>query len=237
MKKVGSIPGTSLIVALACALVAPAAARAQTPLAAAPAEPEPSAVAPAPPSAVAPPAPPAVAPPAPPAVASPASPAVAPPASPSTLAAGPPPAAPTAPARIPLRVALALEGASGVVTGPFRSGLVGLRLDGRFSDHVSLGAYAGVAGLKGKDGRVRAGIVLAVLEYALRAPGDTVRLPLRFSTGYLGANGPVARVSGGVSVAVGAHVDLVGTLASTVWITYNQNLLSADVALEVAYRF
>ena len=170
-------------------------------------------------------------------VAAPAGPtAVPPPPPPPVLAETPKLASPTPPAAIPLRLALELEAASGVITGPFQNGLVGVRLDGRFSDHVSLGGYLGVGGLKGKDGRVRAGLVLAVLEYMLRDPSATVRVPLRFSTGYLAANGPVARVGTGVSLAVGQRIDLVGELASMVWLTNNQNLLSLDGSLAVAFR-
>jgi hypothetical protein len=59
---------------------------------------------------------------------------------------------------------------------------------------------------------------------------------VRFSSGYLAVNGPVASVSGGLAIAVGKRTDLVGALGSTVWITNNQNLLSLDLALEVAFR-
>ena len=130
-----------------------------------------------------------------------------------------------------------VEGAGGIVTGSFRNGLLGVRLDGRFSERLSFGAYAGVGDLKGKDGRVRAALLLAVLEYMAGEPTSTVRFPLRFSSGYLALNGPVARLSGGLAIGVGKKTDLVGTVGSTVWITNNQNLLSLDFALEVAHRF
>jgi len=161
------------------------------------------------------------------------------PTGPAAVEVAPAPAPPVAPppARIPLRLALELEAASGVITGSFHNQLLGLRLDGRFSEHVSLGGYLGLGDLKAKDGRARAGLVLAVLEYMVGEPSATVRYPLRFASGYLAANGPVARVAGGLAVAVGQRIDLVGELAGMVWLTNNQNLLSLDAALELAYRF
>ena len=110
------------------------------------------------------------------------------------------------------------------------------RLDGRFAERLSFGGYLGVGDLKGKDGRTHAALVMAMLEYMAGFPAATVRCPLRFASGYLAVNGPVARLSGGLAIAVSKQVDLVGELASMVWITNNQNLLSLDLAFEVAYK-
>jgi hypothetical protein len=168
--------------------------------------------------------------------------ALAPATAPAQAAAPAPPpaavAASAAPAEegVPLRLALQLDEAGGVVTGSFHNQLIGARLDGRFSEHLSFGAYLGVGDLKGKDGRVHAALVRALLEYMAGDPAATVRYPLRFSSGYLAVNGPVAGVSGGLAIAVGKKVDLVGTVGPTVWITNNQNLLSLDLVLEVAFR-
>jgi hypothetical protein len=145
-------------------------------------------------------------------------------------------AAPAADA-VPLRLALALEAANGVVTGSFHNQLLGLRLDGRFSQHLSLGGYLGLGDLKGKDGRAHAGLVAAVIEYMAGDPAATVRYPLRFATGWLAANGPVARASVGLAIALGQKVDLVGEVASIVWVTNNQDLLSLGASVEVAYKF
>jgi hypothetical protein len=176
----------------------------------------------------------AAAPPAPPPLAAP----------PPSINATPPPsinATPSAPApaggeTIPLRLALTLEAATGVITGSFHNQLLGARLDGRFSEHLSLGAYLGLGDLKGKDGRAHAGLVMAVLEYMAGDPAATVRWPLRFASGYLASNGPVARVAGGLAIGLGKKVDLIGELASMVWLTNNQNLLSLDFGLELAFR-
>jgi len=155
---------------------------------------------------------------------------------PSSVAAAPAAPSETAGPAIPLRLAVELEAASGVVTGSFHNQLLGARLDGRFSEHVSLGGYLGYADLKGKDGRAHAALTYAALEYMAGDAAATVRYPLRFASGYLAANGPVVRVSGGLAIAVGKTVDLVGELASMVWLTNNQNLLSLDLGLELAFR-
>ena len=154
---------------------------------------------------------------------------------PSSVAATP--AAPPPASGIPLRLAVQVEAASGVVTGSFHNQLLGVRLDGRFSEHLSLGGYVGAANLKGKDGRAQALLTYAALEYLAGDPAATVRYPLRFASGWLAANGPVARVSGGLAIAVSKKVDLVAELAPMVWLTNNQILLSVALALEVAYRF
>lgn len=137
---------------------------------------------------------------------------------------------------IPLRLAVQLEAANGVVTGSFHNQLLGARIDGRFSEHMSLGGYLGFADLKGKDGRAHSALTYAALEYMAGDPAATVRYPVRFASGYLAANGPVARLSGGLAIAVGKKLDLIGELASMVWLTNNQNLLSLDVGLELAFR-
>ena len=162
----------------------------------------------------------------------PASPA-APPAPSLAVTPAPPPAASPG---IPLRASLQLEAANGVVTGGFHNQLLGARLDGGFSEHLSLGGYLGVADLKGKDGRAHAALTYAILEYRAGPPEARVRYPLSFASGYLTANGPVARVAGGLAVRLGTRVELVGELASMVWLTNNQNLLSLDGSLAVAFR-
>jgi hypothetical protein len=159
------------------------------------------------------------------------------PSAPSSVAATSTKADDAAVSGIPLRLAVQIEAANGVLTGSFHNALVGARLDGRFSEHVSLGGYVGYANLKGKDGRAHAALGYVALEYMAGDPASTVRFPVRFGTGYLAANGPVARLGIGVAVAVSKKVDLVGEVASIVWISNNQNLVSLDGCLEVAFRF
>ncbi|HVZ71009.1 MAG TPA: hypothetical protein VHJ20_01430 [Polyangia bacterium] len=142
------------------------------------------------------------------------------------------------PSDVPLRLAVQTEGAIGVGTGAFYNQLAGARLDGRFSPHVSLGGYLGYANLKGKEGRASAALAYAQLEYLFGAPGSSVRVPLRFASGYLSSNGPIVRASTGLDFALTPKVDLVTELfAPTVWLTNHQTLLSLDLALEVAFTF
>jgi hypothetical protein len=143
--------------------------------------------------------------------------------------------APEADPELPVRLALHMEGAAGVATGTFRNGLVGGRVDARFSPHVSLGGYLGYANLKGKYGRAHAALTYAQLEYLTGKAGDRVRVPARFASGYLAGNGPIVRVGAGLAIALTPKVDLVTELASMVWFTNNQTLLSLDLALELAF--
>ena len=145
-----------------------------------------------------------------------------------------PASAPEAEATLPVRLALHLEGAAGVATGGFRNGLIGGRVDLRVSPNISLGGYLGYANLKGKDGRAHAALTYAQLEYLTGQAGDRVRVPARFASGYLGANGPIVRVGSGLAIALSPSVDLVAEVASMVWFTNNQTLLSLDLALELA---
>jgi hypothetical protein len=138
---------------------------------------------------------------------------------------------------IPKRLAVQTESCFGVVTGPFYNQLVGARLDASFSPHVSFGGGLSYANLKGKDGREHSALVLAQVEYLFGAPGANVRFPLRFASGYLGGNGPIARASFGFDFALTPKVDLVTELVTpTVWLTNSQTLLSMDVAVELAFR-
>jgi len=158
-------------------------------------------------------------------------------ATPPVAVAPAPAAAPAADTSLPVRLALQLEAATGVATGPFHNQLLGGRVDWTFSPHLSLGAYLGYANLKGKDGRAHSALTYAELEYMASDPKATVRIPIRFASGYLGANGPIVRLAGGLAFALTPKVDLVTELlAPMVWFTNNQTLLSLNLALELSLR-
>jgi hypothetical protein len=141
------------------------------------------------------------------------------------------------PPPLPKRLAIQTEGAIGVASGHFYNQLVGARLDGSFSPHVSLGGYLGYANVKGKDGRAHAALTYAQVEYLFGEPGATIRFPLRFASGYLFANGPVVRAAGGLDFKLTPKIDLVTELLTPmVWLTNNQTLLSLDLSLEVLIR-
>jgi hypothetical protein len=136
--------------------------------------------------------------------------------------------------RVPLRLALATAGAWGVAPGTFYNQLLGARLDFVFSPRVSLGGALDYANLKGKDGRASSALVTAQLEYRAGDPASSVRVPLRFASGYLGGNGPVVKAAAGLAFRLTPTVDLVTELfAPTVWLTNNQSLLSFNFSLEL----
>ena len=141
------------------------------------------------------------------------------------------------PARLPMRLALQTEAAVGVFPGDFYNHLAGVRLDLLFSPHVSFGGYLGYANLKGKDGRAHDLLPYAQVEYMLGPPGG-VRIPMRFASGYLPRNGPIARLATGFAFAATPTVDLVTELlAPMIWVTGDQMVLSMNLSAEIAWRF
>lgn len=139
-------------------------------------------------------------------------------------------------APLPMRLAIQAEGATGVATGAFYNQLIGARLDLQFSPRVSFGGALAYVNVKAKDGRASNALPLAQLEYLAGTPGAPVRIPLRFSTGYLPRNGPVVRMSAGLAFALSPRIDLVAELGPMFWLSYHQMLLSMNGALELAFR-
>jgi hypothetical protein len=135
------------------------------------------------------------------------------------------------------RLALRAEPAFGVAGGRFFNQLVGARADYRFTEQISLGGYLGYANLKGQEGRAHN--VLPSLELEYRPSLDASNrfgLPLRFATGYLPNNGPVLRLSIGVSYALGPTVDLVlDAFTPTFWVIRDRTVVSLGGALEIAW--
>lgn len=147
---------------------------------------------------------------------------------------------PTSEPGLGARVAAHLESARGHTGSGFQNGMAGLRADLLFSPRVSLGGYLGVAGLKGKEGRTRAALGYAQLEYQVPlAPAfGNLRLPLRFGTGYLARNGAVVRASAGLAIRLHRRLDLVTELfAPMFWVTRDQTLFSTNLSLELATSF
>jgi hypothetical protein len=135
------------------------------------------------------------------------------------------------------RFALRIEPAFGVSGGHFYNQLAGARVDARFTDEVALGAYVGYANLKGQEGRAHD--VLPALELEYRPKFGTSRafgLPLRFATGYLPENGPVLRLSLGISYAVTPKFDLVlDAFTPTFWVIRDRTVVSLGAALEASW--
>jgi hypothetical protein len=163
---------------------------------------------------------------------------VAAPAAAQTAGAQPAAPQPPPPGRLPMRLALQTEGAIGVYPGDFYNHLVGVRLDLVFSPHVSFGGYFAYANLKGKDGRAHDVLPYMQVEYMAGTPGSGVRIPIRFASGYLPRNGPVARLATGFAFALTPTLDIVTELlAPMIWVTRDQMVLSMNVSAELLYRF
>jgi hypothetical protein len=138
---------------------------------------------------------------------------------------------------LPVRLALQTEAAFGVTPGDFRNQLLGARLDFEFSPRVSFGGYLGYANLKGKEERVHNLLPYAQVEYLAGHAAGRIRFPLRFASGYLPGNGPVARLAAGIALRISPRAYLVAEpLAPMFWITREQMLLSMNVAIELLLR-
>ena len=137
----------------------------------------------------------------------------------------------------PYHLALRAEPAAGVSGGRFFNQLIGARADYRFTEYLSLGAYVGYANLKGQDGRAHN--VLPSLELECRPSlggSNTFGLPLRFATGYLPNNGPVLRLSIGLSYAISPNVDVViDAFTPTFWVIRDRTVVSLGGALEIGW--
>jgi len=100
------------------------------------------------------------------------------------------------------------------------------RLQDRAGEYVNL---------KGKEGRDHSLLPTLQGEYRLNVDWGALKaIPLRFATGYLPRNGPVARASAGLLFPLSPTVDLVAELLSLmVWVTNDQTLFSMNVAVEL----
>jgi hypothetical protein len=147
------------------------------------------------------------------------------------------PPATTPPTFARLRFAAQAEPAWGVSGGSFYNQLAGVRLDYRFTDSLALGPYVGYANLKGQEGRAHNVLSYLALEYRPRL-GDSasLRLPLRFATGYLPQNGPVLRLSAGVSYALSPSIEIaLDAFTPTFWVVRDRTVVSLGAALEISY--
>jgi hypothetical protein len=136
-----------------------------------------------------------------------------------------------------VRYAFSAEPAFGVGGGNFYNQLVGARIDYRFTPELALGGYVGYANLKGKDGRAHDVLPYVNLEYRPRlGQKGAFGLPLGFGTGYLPNNGPLLRLSAGVSYAVGPETEVVfAFFTPTFWVVHDRTVISLGAAFEVSY--
>lgn len=137
-----------------------------------------------------------------------------------------------------LRLALHSDSAFGIADDSFFNELVGLRLDYRFGEELSLGGYLGYANLRGRDGRVSSLLPYVMLDNRVPiVPGGSVAIPLRIGIGYLVRNGMFLRLAAGLAVPLGERVELVFDLLNpTFWLTPDNTLFSLDLGVELALR-
>jgi hypothetical protein len=136
------------------------------------------------------------------------------------------------------RLAAQTEAAIGIGGNEFYNHLAGARFDHRFTRRVALGAYLGYVNLKGKEGRAHNALGYALVEYRIPLGSGPLAIPLRYGIGYLPRNGPFMRTSAGLGISVSDSVDLVLDLvAPTFWVTYDQTVVSMDLAAEFALTF
>jgi hypothetical protein len=137
-----------------------------------------------------------------------------------------------------LRLALHGDSAFGIADDGFFNQLVGLRLDYRFGEELSLGAYLGYANLRGRDDRVSSLLPYVQLDNRVPiVPGGSVAIPLRVGLGYLVRNGMFLRLSAGLALPLGDRVELVfDLLTPTFWLTPNATLFSLDLGVELALK-
>ncbi len=143
-----------------------------------------------------------------------------------------------APAPAPFyRLTVQAEPAFGVGSGPFFTGLLGVRLDTRFTPEWSLGPYLGYANLKGAAGeRVHNVLLYALLSYEAPFSGN-LKLPIRFGVGYLPKNGPYLRSSLGLGYELADDWALSLDAIPAFWSVDDRTEISLGTALGVAKSF
>ncbi|GEM_PF-1060253 len=135
------------------------------------------------------------------------------------------------------RLGVQAEPAFGVGSGPFFTGLLGVRLDYRFTPAWSVGPYLGYANLKGPAGkRVHNTLLYALLSYEAPLSGN-LKLPIRFGIGYLPKNGPYLRSSLGLGYELADDWELSLDAIPAFWSVDDRTELSLGAALGVAKSF
>jgi hypothetical protein len=125
----------------------------------------------------------------------------------------------------------------GLTRPGFYNHLLGARYDYLVTPTLGFGGSLAYANLKGKEGRAHNVLPAFQLEYRLKGDSPTaVHFPLRFGSGYLPRNGPVLRLSGGLSSPVGTTTRLgLDLLAPTLWVVHDSIVVSANVGAELSF--
>jgi hypothetical protein len=156
------------------------------------------------------------------------------------------PEAPQAPVRRARRLRVhprrwELGGGLDLAFGPGRDSFVNVMLAARVayyvSDRLGFTGSLSYANLRGRQGRVSNALILVGVETAVDlVPQSRIFIPLRLELGYLPANGPVVRVTAGLSFPLARRVRLELDLVSpTLWVLPETSPVSLDLAASVFF--
>ncbi len=159
-----------------------------------------------------------------------------------------PTAGPTTPARrrrTPRAHPQRWEASIGAIAalGPGRDGFVNAlalaRLSFFFKDRLGVSLAAAYVNLRGREERVSNVLVLAGVETAVDLlPDRRIFIPLRAEIGYLPNNGPVFRLTAGVSFSLARRVRLnVDLLSPTLWVLPGSTPVTLDLGAHLAIGF
>lgn len=127
--------------------------------------------------------------------------------------------------------------------GPGRDGFVNAlalaRLSYFFKDRLGVSLAASYVNLRGREGRVSNVLVLAGVETAVDLlPDRRIFIPLRAEIGYLPENGPVFRLTAGVSFSLARRVRLnLDLLSPTLWVLPATTPVTLDLGANLAIGF
>jgi len=127
--------------------------------------------------------------------------------------------------------------------GPGRDGFVNAlalaRLSYFFKDRLGVSLAAAYVNLRGREERVSNVLVLAGVETAVDLlPDRRIFIPLRAEIGYLPENGPVFRLTAGVSFSLARRVRLnLDLLSPTLWVLPASTPVTLDLGANLAIGF
>lgn len=125
--------------------------------------------------------------------------------------------------------------------GPGRDGFVNALVAARVSyfpsDRLGFSLSAAYVNLRGRDERLSNVLVLAGVETAVDLlPDRRIFIPLRAEIGYLPQNGPVFRLTAGVSFSLSRRVRLnVDLLSPTLWVLPETTPVTLDLGAQLVF--
>ncbi len=127
--------------------------------------------------------------------------------------------------------------------GPGRDGFVNALIAARVAyfpkDRLGISLSADYVNLRGREGRVSNVLFLAGVETAVDLlPERRVFIPLRAEIGYLPSNGPVFRLTAGVSFSLARRVRLnLDLLSPTLWVLPESTPVTLDLGAHLVVGF